>query len=101
MGEKMAPFVPDSSQCQISLVINVWPTGDVYVRYELLSGEMPRQMPAMFSSREQLALRLRALGLLNEAALVTLSETETFALTVPYTAELMEILGFNKTSIIH
>jgi hypothetical protein len=51
--------------------------------------------------RERLAFHLRQLGLLYEAALVTLSETETFTLKVPFTAELMETLDFNNPPLSH
>jgi hypothetical protein len=102
MGEKMPPFAPDSPPLLIFLIIDVCPTGGIYVRYELLSGEIPQQMPAVFENRERLAFHFRQLGLLDEAAIVTLSETETFTLKVPFTSELMETLGFNKPrSAIH
>jgi hypothetical protein len=56
----------------------------------------------VFENRERLAFHFRQLGLLDEAAIVTLSETETFTLKVPFTSELMETLGFNKPrSAIH
>lgn len=80
----------------ISIVIRVYPTGPLYVQYQLLSGRIPQQSPAVFVGREQLALQLRALGLVNEAALVTLWEDEAdLKLQVVSTRELMDSFGFN------
>jgi hypothetical protein len=93
MGEAMHAFEPPKL---ISIVIRVYPTGPLYVQYQLLSGRIPQQSPAVFAGREQLALQLRALGLVNEAALVTLWEDEAdLKLQVVSTRELMDCFGFN------
>jgi hypothetical protein len=93
MGETMHAFEPPKL---ISIVIRVYPTGPLYVRYQLLSGKIPQQSPAVFAGREQLAIQLRTLGLLDEAALVTLWDDEAdFKFQVVSTRELMESFGFN------
>jgi len=93
MGEAMPAFEPPKF---ISIVIRVYPTGPLYVRYQLLSGRIPQQSPAVFAGREQLAMQLRALGLLDEAALVTLWEDAAdFKFQVVSTRELMESFGFD------
>lgn len=80
----------------ISIVIRVYPTGPLYVQYQLLSGRIPQQSPAVFAGREQLAMHLRALGLVDEAALLTLCEDETnLKFQVVSTRELMDSFGFN------
>lgn len=80
----------------ISIVIRVYPTGPLFVRYQLPSGRIPQQSPAVFARREQLAMRLRALGLLDEAALVTLWDDEAnFKFQVLSTRELMDSFGFD------
>jgi hypothetical protein len=73
----MTPFAPHSISCLVTLLVHVYQTGELYVRYQFLSGVMPQQLPAIFENRDQLAMRLRELGLLNEAALVTLSNAES------------------------
>jgi hypothetical protein len=94
MGEAMPAFERPKL---ISIVIRVYPTGPLFVRYQLLSGRIPQQSRSVFASREQLAMQLRALGLLDEAALVTLWEEEAdFKFQVISTRELMESFGFNR-----
>jgi hypothetical protein len=98
----MCPLISNSPSCLISLVVRVYPMDGLDVHYSLLSGESPLQWPAVFSSREQLAIVLRELGLLNEAALVTLSDEKTaFTFRVVSTSELMEVFGFNKPAMVH
>jgi hypothetical protein len=93
MGEAMNAFEPPKL---ISIVIRVYPTGPLFVRYQLLSGRIPQQSPAVFAGREQLAMQLRALGLVDEAALVTLCENEAnLKFQVVSTRELMDSFGFN------
>jgi hypothetical protein len=98
----MCPLITNSPSRLISLVVRVYPMDGLDVHYSLLSGETPLQWPAVFSSREQLAIVLRELGLLNEAALVTLSDEKTaFTFRVVSTSELMEVFGFNKPAMVH
>jgi hypothetical protein len=99
----MPSFAPDSTPLLISLLVHVCPMGKLYAHYQLLSGEMPPQLPAVFENRDQLALQLRELGLLSEAALVTLSEDESdLAFQVALTPEFTYSLGFEGvTEIIH
>jgi hypothetical protein len=99
----MPSFAPDSTPFLVALLVHVCPTGKLYAHYQLLSGEMPQQVPAIFENREQLALQLRELGLLSEAALVTLSEAESdLAFRVSLTPEFTYSLGFEgPKEIIH
>ena len=68
----MCPLISNSPSCLISLVVRVYPMDGLDVHYRLLSGETPLQWPAVFSSREQLAIVFRELGLLNEALAIGL-----------------------------
>jgi hypothetical protein len=99
----MPSFAPGPTSCLVILIVSVYRTGDLYVRYELLSGEMPQQLPAIFENRDQLAQQLRELGLLNEAALVTLSNNGSdLTFKVALTPELRYSLGFDgPTEIVH
>jgi hypothetical protein len=93
MGDAMPAF---ESPNLISIVIRVYPMGSLYVRYELPSGKIPQQSPAVFAGRQELAMRLRALRLFDEAALVVLQDDEAdFKFQVPSTQELMESFGFD------
>ena len=98
----MRPHVTNSTAGLISLVVRIYPMGGLDVHYGLLSGEIPLQWPAVFGSREQLARQFRELGLLHEAALITLSEEEMdFTFRVVSTRKLMELFAFNKPGIVH
>jgi hypothetical protein len=92
----MPSFAPDSISRTVSLLVHVYRTGELYARYQLLSGETPQQLPAIFENRNQLAMQLRELGLLNEAALVTLSDAESdLAFGVVLSPELRHSFGFD------
>jgi hypothetical protein len=92
----MPSFTPDPASCLVSLFVHVYGTGEVYARYQFLSGEMPQQLPSIFENREHLAMQLRELGLLNEAALVMLSHAESdLAFQVELTSEFTHSLGFD------
>jgi hypothetical protein len=98
----MRPHATNSTPGLISLVVRVYPMGGLDVHYGLLTGEVPLQWPAVFGSREQLATQLRELGLLHEAALITLSDEEMdFTFRVVSTPKLMELFAFNKPGIVH
>jgi hypothetical protein len=87
---------PHSISGLVILLVHVYQTGELYVRYQLLSGEIPQQLPALFENRHQLATQLRELGLLNEAALVTLSNAESdLAFKVVLSPELRQSFGFD------
>jgi len=102
MGEAMPAFESNAHPKLISIVIRVYPMGPLYVRYELLSGKMPQQSPAVFAGREQLAMQLRELGLFDEAALVTLWDDEAdFKFQVVSSRALMESFGFDHPEKIH
>jgi hypothetical protein len=78
-----------------SLLVHVRPTGELDVRYRPKSGKAPLRSSTVFVSRVQLANRLRELGLLDEAALLTLCDTEMdFTFQVVSTPALMESFGF-------
>ena len=92
----MPSFAPHSTSCLVTLLVHVYQTGEVYARYQLLSGEMPQQLPAIFENRDQLAIQLRELGLLNEAAMVILSNAESdLAFQVVLSPELRHCFGFD------
>jgi hypothetical protein len=76
--------------------VHVYRAGELYARYQLLSGEMPRQLPAIFENRDELAMQLRELGLLNEAAMVVLSDAESdLAFRVVLSPDLRHSFGFD------
>jgi hypothetical protein len=93
----MTSFAPDPSSRLAILLVHVYQAGDLFVRYKLLSGEMPPQLPVIFGNREELAQQLRELDLVNEAALVTLAEEECdLSFRVALTPELKYSLGFDR-----
>jgi hypothetical protein len=92
----MPSIARHSLSCLVTLLVHVYETGELYARYQLVSGEIPQQLPAIFENRDQLALQLRELGLLNEAALVTLSNAESdLEFQVVLSPELRHSLGFD------
>jgi hypothetical protein len=99
----MPSLAPDSTSSLVSLLVHVYQTGELYARYQLLSGEVPQQAPAIFENRDQLAMQLRELGLLNEAALVLLSNDESdLAFQVALTPDLTHSLGFDRSAeVVH
>jgi hypothetical protein len=93
----MRPIGRKPTTSLISLLVHVYPTGELDVRYTPVSGKIPFQSLAVFGSRTQLAERLRELELRDEAALLTLCDMKMdFIFHVVSTPELMESLGFNK-----
>jgi hypothetical protein len=80
-----------------SLLVHVYPTGELDVLYCPVSGKASPQSSAVFLSRVELANRLRELGLRDEAALIMLCDTKMdFIFHVVSTPQLMESFGFSK-----
>jgi hypothetical protein len=81
----------------VSLLVHVYPTGELDVLYCPVSGKASPQSSAVFVSRVELANRLRELGLRDEAALIMLCDTKMdFIFYVVSTPQLVESLGLNE-----
>jgi len=79
----------------VSLLVHVYPTGELDVRYCPISKDNASlRSSVVFSNRVELANRLRELGLRDEAALIMLCDTKMdFVFQVVSTHELMESFG--------
>jgi hypothetical protein len=91
------PFETLPTTTHIKLIARVFPLGGIDVRYAPEEGDAPMQRAALFGSRSGLAKKFKALGLLQEADIITHSDEQFhFTFLVVNNPEVMDSFEFNK-----